>query len=175
MKILKALFLSLMIMTITLHSRPSQAAVGALAAAPAAVTAGLYIIGTGGAIGAAGLIVETAQDAGGWAAFFFVILIALPVAALGLIVLEGEQSMNFAPLDAQAAKTLGVTSSELSAYNTELDQLNALAEYVDMEVIKDGEPTANKAAAIWNDVKDAVSPQAFSALVKVNSQLYNHK
>lgn len=175
MKSLKTLFVVFSLICMTLHSRPSQAAVGAIAAAPAAVTAGLYIAGAGGAAFAGGIVLDYSENAGGWAAFFVTLFVAIPLGVLGLIVLEDEQALEFATLGAAEAQKLGVTQTELRAFNNEIDQINALAAYVDAEVSKDEKPSKEFAAQVWEEVRDEISPDAFSGLVKVNNQLFKKK
>lgn len=174
MKKIKALVLTLTMTAILFSSKPSQAAIGSIIAAPAMVTAGVVV--AGGAVGAQ--VAFTALDfltspsdvkgASLWALF-----LSVPLAGLGLLILEGEQTMQFAPLSKAEAQKLGVNSQERAAYNSELDQLNALAEYVDQEISKDGKADLDESVTLWNEVKTAVSPEAFSTLVKVNAQIYH--
>lgn len=175
MKTLKTLLVIFCLVCMTLHSRPSQAAVGAIAAAPAAVTAGLYIVGAGGAAFAGGLIIDAKENAGGWAAFFFTLFVAIPLGVLGLVVLEDEQALEFAPIEVSQAKGLGISESEILAFNSEIDQINALAAFVDSEVSKEEKPTKEHAAQLWEEVRGEISPAAFDGLVKVNGQLFKKK
>lgn len=175
MKSLKTLLVVFSLLCMTLHSRPSQAAVGAMVAAPAAVTAGLYIAGAGGAAFVGGLVLDEAGNAEGWASFFITLFVAIPLGVLGLIVLEDEQALEFATVDPMKGKELGLSKSELQAFNNEIDQINALAAYVDAEVSKEEKPSNEHAADVWNQVRGEISVDAFNGLVKVNNQLFKKK
>jgi hypothetical protein len=177
MNFFRTAFLSLMIVTTLFHSQQSKAATGAIVAAPAAVTAGLYIAGSGLGIYAIGNVLDfTLLRHDDYKGVFGLLslIAAIPVAVIGLVVLDGEQEVKFGSLTKAEAGKLQFTTSEFQAYNAELDQLNSLASYVDEEVARDGKVSAEESASLWSELKDAVSPEAFTALVKVNAQIYHH-
>jgi hypothetical protein len=94
--------------------------------------------------------------------------IAAPIMAVGLLIMDAENTIQLVPLDAAAARKLNVTAAERQAYNAELHELSALSAFVAETVGPQG--TLEESVAVWSEVKDAVSPEAFSALAKVYSQ-----
>jgi hypothetical protein len=172
MKLLRTLILSLSLISIGFHSQESKAAVG-LVAAPALISAGVVLTALGGA-GTVAICKNASGDAGLFVAGL-VFFITLPMAAIGLVLLDGEQTMQYASLSIADAKKLSLSSYEHSAYNSEIDQLNNHASYVQEEVSRDGKATAEEAADVWGQVKDTVSVDAFNAFVKVNKQFVKIK
>lgn len=162
MKTLKNMFVALMICTTLLSAKPSQAAIGVIFS-PVLVTAGLVLAG-GGVVAT----LTTSSNQGGLAQF----LIGLYIVAIGLVVLEGEQEMLYAPLSPEQGKIIGLTKVELNSYNAEIDQINILTAHVDAEVATIKDATEADAANIWTSVKDTLAPETFSALVKVTAQIY---
>lgn len=157
------LFVLLAVCTFT-ASTPSKAAVGLGFASPVTIITGAVIAG-GGAVSV--LASDKAPDLGSGLLMFFG---GIAAAIIGVVVLDGEegQLMAFATLSSNEARALKITSAEAQAFNRELDQINALAAFVDYEVAQMKGATAQDAANVWNDVKTEVSPDAFSALVKVS-------
>lgn len=170
MKSLKTLLVVFSLFCMTLHSRPSQAAVGALVASPAVVVAGLYVAGTGAVVTGVVTVMDIQGEGGGLFAFLTLMFVTGPIMLLGLLVLDDEQALEFAPMEPAQGRKLGLSSDELLAYNNEIDQINALAAFVDAEVSKDEKPSREYAAELWTDVKSELSPAAFSGLLKVNNQ-----
>lgn len=173
MKTLRLFVLSLALVSVLFHSKPSQAAVGAIAGVPAIVTGGIVIAG-----GAAGLqvvfttidLLTSPSDVKG--ASLWLLFLSVPLTLLGLVILEDDQSANFSPLTQEAARKLQISPKELKAYNDEIDELNSLAQFVDSNITREGKEGLQESAALWGDIKDAVSPEAFSALVKVMSPAF---
>lgn len=173
MKAFKLIVLSFALVSVLFHSKPSHAAISAVAGAPALVTGGLVI--AGGAVGleAVAVVLEVTggwewRDASAWA-----LLITVPIFLLGILVLDEDKlEASYTQLDPQKARDLGLTKSELSAYNAEIDEINALANFVDANMTKEGKEGISESRDLWTDVKDAISPEAFSALVKVTSPAF---
>lgn len=170
MKTLKTLLVVFCLLCLTLHSRQSQAAVGAIAAAPAVVVAGLYVAGTGAVVTGVVTVMDVQEGGGGLFAGIMFMFITGPIMLLGLLILDEEQALEFAPMEADHGRKLGLSSDELRAYNNEIDQINALAAFVDAEVSKDVKPSREYAAKLWTEVKGELSPAAFNGLLKVNNQ-----
>lgn len=95
----------------------------------------------------------------------------IPIVA-GFVILDGEQEVNYVPLSDEEAQKLKMSKSELELFNQEIDQVNAVVEHVSLELSEMENPTKEDSMRIWKDVKDALSPEAFSALQKVTAQLY---
>lgn len=90
---------------------------------------------------------------------------------VGLIVLDGEQQVHFSPLNKFDATKMQITESERVSFNSEIDQVNALTSFVNEEVVRLQADRPEVAAQIRNEVKDSVSSETFSAMVKVAGQL----
>lgn len=120
MKLFKSTFVVLLTVVTLLSSRPSQAAVGAAFSASAVVITGLVVAG-----GGAFISVDTLGDRGNLRGLV-TIFIGLPLMLLGLIVLDEEQVVSFAPLTNAESRELGLSLQEVKIYNSEIDQANAL-------------------------------------------------
>lgn len=94
----------------------------------------------------------------------------VPLFLAGLVVLDDNGKMTFGQLEAEKATAAGITRNEMTAYNAELEELNAIKDMVsseisDMETSKEIKGEAAK--ALWTEYKDYVSTDALSALVKL--------
>lgn len=166
------IFIALLLTVVTLtHTKPSQAAVGALVSTPVLI-AGLVIGGAGlvgTAIGIAKCNEGGSSDTNGLCGAFMVI-VGAPVILLGLVVLDGEQEVQFRELSHKEAAKIGISSDDLAVYNSEIDQANMLIADVKTELSKIRKPTAQDSEAAWNDVKDLVSPATYATMQKIVSQ-----
>lgn len=168
MKKLKAIVLSLALVTTLIQSSPSKAAVGALFA-PGLVVVGLVM--TVGGAAATPLIMACASHGGcgskknrilGTIGFAGIIS-----AVTGVIVLEDKQSLEFVSIDETEALSKGITLSEMNSYNSEVDQINALSSYVDAELSMVKNPSKEDSASLWQSVSGELSPETLSALQKL--------
>lgn len=162
-----------------LNSQPSKAAVGFVFGGAGLVTAGLYAMGGGAASATLGGVAcltgidRTGSSTGpGCAASLYAVIGGILAGALGLLILEEESVIQFSPLDSQAAKKLKITKSERESFNREVDEVNALASYVDRRLQVTEDPKVEDAQAVWEEVRDSVSEETFSALIKISTQLY---
>lgn len=167
------LFIALILTVVTLsHSKPSQAAVGAFVGG-AVLIAGLVISG-GAVVGTIGgfVICDRTNDNGDMAGACAIIPMVLGTLALGvgLVVLDGEQGFEFRELTSVEASKLGVSSSDLAIYNSEVDQANMLMEDVKAELSLKEKATAEDSKAAWDAVKDMVSAETFKTMQKIVSQ-----
>ena len=175
MKLIKTTLLSLLIVT-SLSSKPSQAAIGAIASAPVVITAGLVALGIGatgvaGTIAASLLVQNNGQDLGD--GFFFNGVTAFgTLGVVGLIVLEGEQQLAFTELTTAEALKLNISESEKQSFNAELDQVNAVMAQVTAEVSSLENPTLADSQAAWMEVSQSLSPESFTVMQKITLQLY---
>jgi hypothetical protein len=172
MKLLKSLCMILVAVSILTFSKPSQAAVGAISGNPVLVISGLKVAGNGAValgVGVAAMRVDSPYfiALGGYTG-----LIGAAAICIGLVMLEDSQDINFDQVSKTDAAKLGLNSSELEIYNSEIDQVNALAAHVDHELGKLAQPTIQDSAAIWSSVQDTVSPESFKVMQKITSLLY---
>lgn len=169
MKTFKTLFLALTIVLTLTSSRPSQAAIGAIFS-PVLVTAGVVVAGGGGVLVGVGMF--TPCEAESCLGNLGPMILGGFIALLGLVILDDEQTVAYTTLNPHDARKAGLSRIELEKFNSEVDQINALAAYVDSELERMEKPTKEDSAALWSEVKDTLSPEAFSGLVKVTSQIY---
>ena len=165
-------FIAVLLTVVTLtHTKPSQAAVGALVSTPVLI-AGL-VIGGAGVIGTTVQMVRCGNsgnsDMQGVCAAF-TLVIGLPVILLGLVVLDGEQQVEFRELTNAEAKKLEISQADLAVYHSEIDQANMLIADVKAELSKVAKPTAQDSEKAWSSVKDLVSPETFETMQKIVSQ-----
>ncbi len=92
--------------------------------------------------------------------------------AVGMIILDSEQEFSYSGISAADGAKLALTPDEIVSFNNEIDEVNFLVSYVSSEAAKMEKPTSEEVVVIWNGVKDAISPEAFSAMQKVTAQLY---
>ncbi len=166
---LKAFFAILLTVATLSHTKPTQAAVGAIVATPVLV-AGLYItaVAAGGTI--AGLISCKKSGDNSGLCKGLILLVGAPVILLGLVVLDGEQDVEFRELNITEASKLGVSEDDLAVYNSEVDQANMLMADVKAELSQKKKATAEDSKVAWNAVKDMVSAETFSTMQKIVSQ-----
>ncbi len=164
-------FFAVLLTFVTLtHSKPSQAAVGLFTGGSVAVV-GLAVIGTGVVGGwiATEIMTDGCSDLGCLIGIIPFIAGAA-VAAIGVVILDGDQTIEFQTLNKAAAARLKLSEVERQSFNEELDQANMLLADVSAEMSKIAKPTAQDSVNAWNDVKDLVSPATFSAMQKIASQ-----
>lgn len=168
---LRALFAVLLTVVFLTHSTPSEAAVGKLTHNQKVVTAGLYIMGAGAAIGAVGYGIVAASCEGlGCLGVLIPMMAGALVAGVGLITLDGEQQIEFKALPKASASALGVSEADREIYNQEIDQANFLLKEVSAELAKTKAATAADSATLWEQMSSLVSPATFSTMQKIVSQ-----
>jgi hypothetical protein len=90
------------------------------------------------------------------------------IVGLTLLSDSASQDVAFAPITSpQAARSIGLTSAELAAYNDELDTINLIREDVASQIQGNSKQDVAKAASLWENYRDDLSPAAFSAMQKV--------
>lgn len=173
MKAIKLIVLSFALVSVLFHSKPSHAAISAVAGAPALVTGGLVVAGGAVALESVAVFLEVTGGYYYKDLSVYALIVTVPIFLLGILILDEDKlEASYAKLDAGKAKNLGITTAELSAYNAEIDEINALANFVDANMTKKGEAGIAESRDLWADVKDSISPEAFSALVKVTSPAF---
>ncbi len=163
-KILNLFFVAMTVFTIS-NSKPSEAAVGALVGGPF-VLIGLITVGAGGVVAAIPLTCAPNCKEGAIAVLFLGAIIA----AVGLVVLDGEQPFAFSELSASEAKNLGINAHDLDIYHSELEQANALVKEVTYQLSKVENQKVEDSARAWSSVEDLVSSETFSVMRKIANQ-----
>jgi hypothetical protein len=172
MKNLKMFFAVLLTVVTLSHSKPSQAAAGIFAGGAVAIV-GLKVIGVGVVGGLVGGVVAAAADSGctgDCVAGAIPLFLGGLVAAVGLVILDGEQRVEFKSLSAKEANKLGLSAAEKESFNEELDQANTLLEQVASEISESKDANPENAAQIWAEYQNMVNPLTFSAMQKIAIQ-----
>ena len=141
MKKLKTFALSLMLALTTFTApQKSDAALLSLVAGPVPLYIGYGVLGLGGLGVGIGIKMELdfadapAQQGYGLG---MMILSTLAAGTIFLVLDEGENAkLEFQEISEEKAKELGLTKEELVSYNNELDQTNAIAEEIILDVNK---------------------------------------
>lgn len=173
MNAIRKFVFSIVAMAILLTSTQTKAGIGAIAVAPVVVTTGLVIAGTG--VAGTGLGIIGAATSDDWVVALGGILlarIAAIVALVGLVILENEQGMSYAEISEDEGLQLGLTSDEIDSYNREIDQVNALASYVDGRMAELKKPTTEDAKKVWEEVSHSVDTETFSAMQKITAHIF---
>lgn len=152
-----------LIATSLTYSRPSQAAVGALIGTAPVMIAGLVVAGGG--------LVLTNVRGDHWSDSLANAFFGLIAMGAGLVILDGENSVVFDAVTAKEAKKIGLTKSEFLSFNSEIDQVNAVMNMVSEEVSQINNATAKESAEVWDNAREHLSAETFSAMVKVAQQM----
>lgn len=161
-----ALVLSLGLTASNLQPRQADAYMGlALIAAPVAVM-GAAFLGVGAAELAIGVRMDQEMTHASPAS-----IIGLSGLGLGLLLLDqsGQPAMKYVALDAEQASKLGLSDSEMSAYNDSLDEINAVAETVSSDMVQAGKVSLGFARDCWSAYRDTLGADAFGGVQKVST------
>ncbi len=166
MKYFKKAMVSCVLMA-TIISAPARSAVGVSFAAPAAVVAGvaILVVSAGGAYGGYRLI-KTGRTGLGIAAF----AVTAVGGYFGLLILDGEQSAKFAELSAEAAQELGVSESDREIFNSEVEQVNAIAREIGSELVKADSDSVELSRDLWIDLGSELSPETMKTVIAIAQQ-----
>lgn len=176
MKLMKSFLFSIVALCILFNTTQAKAGIGAMFAAPVVVTAGLVVAGTGGAgIGVSTIGMLTTGDAGGVLSFMGLSLISGIVGLFGLVVLDGEQGMSYAEISEKDGLKIGLTLEEIELYNLEIDQVNAIASYVDSKMADIKNPKVEDSKAVWEYVSHSVSPETFKAMQTITTKMFEKR
>ncbi len=166
MKSLKKAMVSCVLMA-TIISAPARSAVGVSFAAPAAVVAGVAVL----AVGAAGAyggyrLIKTGNTVLGVAAM----VTAAAGGYFGFILLDGEQTAKFSELTSVGAEALGISQAELEIYNSEVEQVNAIAREIGSELESQNSESVELARDMWQDLGSALSPETMKTVIAIAQQ-----
>jgi hypothetical protein len=168
MRTFKSIVFSFALIATLVQSTPAKAAVGAIFA-PGLVVVGLVM--TVGGVATTPLILRCGGHGacGGKAdkALAYVGLIGAITGFLGIVVLDGEQTLEFTEISFVEAKKKRITVAEMNSYNSEVDMINALSAHVDAELAKIDKPSKEDSALLWQSVSEELNPRTLSALKKL--------
>jgi predicted tellurium resistance membrane protein TerC len=148
-------------LTISLAPKRADAIVGlATGAAPVAVT-GLVI-----ALGGRLMIYSAANGHMDEFSSLAYALIGLYGIFVGTVVLdENNLSVEFSKVNPETTSKLGLSSDEVEIFNSEIDELNLMANEISSRA-----KTVNEAASLWDEVRVDFSPETFSVLKAITSK-----
>lgn len=167
MSVMKSLALSILVSTSVLIPKTSSAGVGFPLSSPLIITAGIATIAGGGTAGFFGVKQFKKGDG---VSGTLLSLASLGMIGMGLLFLDSEQSLAFKEISSLDALELGVSSEEASIYNSELDQVNALASEVSEELSQIKKPTVGDSSKAWMSVKEYLSPETIRVMGKIVSR-----
>ena len=165
-KLIKLTLALAFIFTITMAPvQKAEAAIGAIAGATTAVT--------GGGVVAAS---STGVWGGTWLSHNYIIItlaafILVPLAAIGLLVLDDETSIVYEQLSDEQAQNLGVSPKQQMIFNAEIDEVNAVREMVEAEVAQLEKEEANLVPGIWDQYREDISSEYFEVLEAISTQI----
>lgn len=164
--IFKSAILGLALVSTLSVSRPAQAAVSLLTLNGPLAVAGLAVFLPSGYVAVS--IEEGGVFRKGGKPLYMASIVGFFV---GAMILDENQSMSFAEVSAADAAKLDLSEAELASFNDEVDQANALLEEAEAELSKLSNPSLEDSKMIWASLKDSVSPETFSAMQKITSQI----
>jgi hypothetical protein len=166
MKALRKAMVSCVLMA-TIISAPARSMVGVSFAAPAAVVAGvaILVVGAGGAYGTYRL-----AKAGKTGAAIAAGLVTAAGSYFGFIILDGQKEAKFAELSSEAANELGVSEADRAIYNSEVEQVNAIAREIGSELVEANSNSAELARDMWMDLGTELSPETMKTVIAIAQQ-----
>lgn len=168
MKQLKSIFCLLLVSVTLTYSRPSEATLLGLGYTTKTLITGLVI--TGGGVAGTGYAVTQIKKHP-VLAIGAMVFITLPAILLGVTILDEKQPVVFTTLSSEDAQALGISESERSSFNSEVDAVNALSDYVLLSMEESQNESEEFSVAKWSEVRDTVRPETFRAMVKVSEYL----
>jgi hypothetical protein len=180
MKKLFTLFIAA-IMAFTAMTAAPKRAEAALGILGLGTPAGIPLIIAGGAVSSVAIFVDwlglsdcvfngACADDPNFLPYF---LTALGLTLGGVLLLDEEsgQTLRFQAVTTAEANTLGLTSGEESAFNVEIDEVNAVSQSVGAELKAMKKPGVADSKALWEKYRAELSPEAYSAVGKVSANM----
>lgn len=160
MKVFYSLIFSFLLFTTSVPK--SEAVVGLIIKDKMTKTVGGVVTISGLAGMGVGIIVA---QTGSWAGLGYLAL-GMSAGALGLVILdESEGTIQFSELSKESGKDLGLSNSELTIYNSEVDQLNAIKDTIASQL--SDEASSEEVASLWSEYKESVSPETLKVAAHV--------
>ena len=146
---------------------PARAAGGVSFAAPAAVVMGVaaMAISAGGGYGGYRLVKAGRPTLG-----ILAMIASAGGAYFGFLLLDGEQKAQFSELDAEAASSLGVTAADVEIYNSEIEQVNAIAREIGSELVNQNSDSPELAREMWMELGTQLSPETMKTVIAIAQQ-----
>ena len=91
----------------------------------------------------------------------------LSISGLLLLNEEGRAQVELVALSDEDIEKMGITSLERDIYNSELEELNAIADEVEFSLNQLDKPTVDEAKDLWEENRELVSKESWSVLQKI--------
>jgi hypothetical protein len=168
----KALFLSFSIAFCLISSRPASANISLSYLSFKGVMIGLAISGASLGAGYGGVQLVKKKNIPLKILGGSIVVVSAFGLLFGLVGLDGQelQPVQFKQLTEDEAQNLMISDEERHKFNDELDQVHFLIQDISKRLSKLENATGSDAAILWDELKETISPEAFSALVKISNQ-----
>ncbi len=165
--------------TTVVTPRPAQAIIGLAVASYALRTAGgvtMLLGGTAAGIGIGyALYTGTSVAIGVTSAAAIGTLLGTVTAGIGLLLLDGNQgALVFQTVDVANTSLYapaGVTAAQVAVYNTEIDELNAVRESIDAEMVRTN-GSVNDAKVLWESYRPHFAAETITVAAKLTNQMF---
>jgi hypothetical protein len=150
-------------------SRRAEAIVGAtlFGNIPMAIVGGVALA-AGAALTTGAIVYGDRNGTNG--AFDGMLIAGSPLIALGFVLLDSDRIplLSLLPVNDEQARAMGLTPGEKTAYNDNLDELNAIIENITADMKRAGNASIEISKEDWLRDSQALSPEARSAAEKVS-------
>jgi hypothetical protein len=156
----------------------SEALVGLLTANPGVAVAGGVLAGAGLLMPAAGYGADKATTKpssplpSGMVGIYLGAIAGIALVAIGAVILDTNAPsapLKFIPMRAEQAANIGLTNDEFRAYNQETDEITAVAETIQFQMMQAHDPSPELARKLWQKNGADLSPEALSAVAKIGA------
>lgn len=130
---------------------------------------GLVLMGVGGASAAVGYVAADGHcDEDGWTCGARFVG-GLPLLGAGIVLLDDDShTLQFGVIASADAQKIGMSEAELAAYNSELDEINAVRTQIGAELAREEKPSIEQSRELWNKYSQELSPEAFAGVQKIS-------
>lgn len=149
-------------------SQPSRASLGLAFGGTPAVVVGVAAMGVaaGGAYGSFRLFKSGKPFLGALAAVG-----SLAVGFFGFALMDGTQNAEFGELSPEGAEKLGITKAEMEIYNSEVEQVNAIAREIGSELKRQNSESPELARDMWMELGTQLSGETMKTVIAIAQQL----
>lgn len=170
-----------MVLTAAVVPRPAHAIIGAIAAGTGSVPVAIPVLVLGGLLAVPstyGLVDATRPcHSSGLGCFgdaivktFEIIFSSLGLVVSGILLDESQPGrVQFAHLADNEAVQIGLSTMERDHFNDEVEEINAVYQTVVTDLQAMPGATVQDSKALWQQYRDVLSPEAYSAVGKVVS------
>ncbi|MFL5784465.1 MAG: hypothetical protein ACJ76H_07655 [Bacteriovoracaceae bacterium] len=147
---------------------PARSAVGVSFAAPVVVVLGVAALGVSGGAGYAGYRLIKKKTTGMVVAGVGALLASAGAAYFGLLLLDGNQQGQFGEISSESAAALGVSAQDIAVYNSEVEQVNAIAREIGEQL--NGQENVELSRDLWVELGSELSPATMKTVIAIAQQ-----